>query len=59
VNEPLVSVVIPVYNGAKSIERTLESVSAQTHSNLEILVVDDGSVDDTPAIVRSHCAAIA
>ncbi len=56
-NEPLVSVVIPVYNGAKSIERTLESVSAQTHSNLEILVVDDGSVDDTPAIVRSHCAA--
>jgi len=57
VNEPLVSAVIPVYNGAKSINRTLESVRAQTHCNLEILVVDDGSVDDTPAIVRSHCIA--
>ena len=56
-NEPLVSVVIPVYNGANTIKRTLQSVSAQTHLNLEIIVVDDGSVDDTPAIVRSHCIA--
>ncbi len=47
----LVSVVIPAYNAAAFIERTLKSVSSQTWSELEILVVDDGSTDKTVDIV--------
>jgi len=44
---PLVSVVIPTYNRGWCIERTLESVFAQTHKNIEVIVVDDASTDDT------------
>ncbi|NET30813.1 MAG: glycosyltransferase family 2 protein [Cyanothece sp. SIO1E1] len=50
---PRVSVLIPAYNAAALIARTLESVVTQTYCNLEILVVDDGSCDRTPAIVRA------
>jgi len=51
--DPLISVVIPAYNVADTIDATLRSVSTQTHRNLEILVVDDGSTDDTASLVRS------
>ena len=53
---PLVSVVIPMFNAARTIERTLASVRGQTHRNLEILVVDDGSTDDGPAVAERHAA---
>lgn len=49
---PLVSVVVPLYNGAETIAHTLHSVRAQTWANLEIIVVDDGSTDAGPAIVE-------
>ena len=45
-----VSVVIPAYNAERTLGETLRSVIAQTHTNLEILVVDDGSTDDTARI---------
>ena len=48
----LVSVIVPAYNAAPYIERTLRSAMAQTHTALEIVVVDDGSHDGTAAIVR-------
>ena len=51
----LVSVVIPTYNCAEYIGTCLESVLCQTHSELEIIIVDDGSTDDTEAIVSSYC----
>jgi glycosyltransferase involved in cell wall biosynthesis len=50
--EPLVSVVLPTRNRASLLRTTLASVQAQTWRRLEILVVDDGSTDDTPAVLR-------
>src|SRR5437763_14739279 len=51
--EPLVSVVVPAYNAARTVETTLGSVLQQTMDGLEVIVVDDGSTDATPEIVRS------
>ena len=51
---PWVSVIIPAYNGSSTIGRTLDSVSQQSWRNLEIIVVDDGSTDDTAAIVTAY-----
>lgn len=49
----LVSVVIPAYNAETFIQQTIRSVLVQTHADLEVIVVDDGSTDATASIVRS------
>src|SRR5690606_24519669 len=51
-NEPLVSVVLPVFNGASFIEAALGSILNQTYRNLDVIVIDDGSTDATAALVR-------
>lgn len=51
-NEPLVSVMIPTYNRAHLLPRALKTVVAQTYENLEILIYDDGSTDNTEEIIR-------
>jgi len=48
----LVSVVVPVYNGAHCLPRCLDSLRKQTHPRVEIIVVDDGSTDGTPELVQ-------
>ena len=48
---PRVSIVIAVYNGAPTIERALASVFAQTYTDYEVIVVNDGSTDDTGAVL--------
>jgi glycosyltransferase involved in cell wall biosynthesis len=50
----LVSVIIPAFNAAATIDETLRSARGQTHANLEIIVVDDSSTDATPDIVDKH-----
>ena len=49
---PQVSVVIPTYNRAHILGRAIDSVLQQTHRDLELIIVDDGSSDGTAALVR-------
>ena len=52
--QPLVSVVIPVYNSEATIEDTLDSVIKQTYKNIEIILVDDGSKDRSNEIMQNY-----
>ena len=51
---PLVSVIMPVYNGEKWLAEAIESILAQTFSDFEFLIVDDGSGDRSAEIIRSY-----
>ena len=54
-----ISVIIAVYNGAQTIKRALDSVLAQTYPAHQIIVVDDGSTDDTAALVKTYGERVA
>lgn len=49
-NQPLISVIVPVYNIIPYLPRCVESLQKQTYPELEILLIDDGSTDDTPVL---------
>lgn len=50
----LVSIIIPMYNSSKYIEETIQSIFFQTYNNFEIIIVDDGSEDDSIEIVKKY-----
>ena len=57
-NLPLVSIVIPVYNGEKYIKEAIDSVLQQDYPNIELLVMDDGSEDNTLEIIKQYTESI-
>jgi glycosyltransferase involved in cell wall biosynthesis len=52
-----VSILMPVYNGARFLDEQVRSILAQTHGDFELLAYDDGSTDDSLAILRRHAEA--
>ena len=57
-NDSLVSVVMPVFDGARHLTEAIESVLAQTYRPVELIVVDDGSTDDSAAIARQYAPSV-
>ena len=53
-NNPLISVIIPTYNRGPLLKETLDSVLAQSCGNYEVIIVDDGSTDETRSLVESY-----
>jgi glycosyltransferase involved in cell wall biosynthesis len=51
--QPIVSVILPVYNGEKTIGRAVESILSQTYTSFEFIIINDGSTDETPEILSS------
>lgn len=51
---PLISVIVPVYNVEFYIEKCIESIINQTYENLEIILIDDGSTDESPLICKKY-----
>lgn len=53
-NEPLVSIIIPVYNAEKQIGTCLDSIIQQTYKNLQIILIDDGSTDNSFSMIQEY-----
>jgi glycosyltransferase involved in cell wall biosynthesis len=58
VTRPLVSIILPTYNRARFLPEALSAIAAQTLTDWELIVVDDGSTDDTPEVIRAHAATV-
>lgn len=52
-NEPVITIIMPVYNDAERVERCLESLRTQTFSDFEVIMIDDGSTDSTVEVLRN------
>lgn len=53
-NQHLVSIVLPVYNGARFLCQSVDSILSQTYTNFELIIVDDCSTDETPGIIEEY-----
>ena len=54
--QPLISIIVPIYNGEKYLSRCIESLLQQTYKNVELILVNDGSSDSSLAICREYAA---
>ena len=55
-NRPVISVLLPTYNGSAYLREAVESISAQTFENWQLILIDDASTDDTPSIIQEFMA---
>jgi len=55
---PLISIILPTYNRAKVLPLAIESILVQTYSNIELIIIDDGSIDNTEKIVKNYTGNI-
>ncbi len=53
--QPDISIIVPVYNKAAYLSECLESLQAQTYQNIEVILIDDGSTDESPLICQNIC----
>ena len=53
-NNPKVSIILPTYNGAKYLRESIDSCLSQTHKNIELIIVDDCSTDQTSQIIKPY-----
>ncbi len=53
-SRPLVSIILPVYNGEKHISECIDSILSQTYNNFEFIIVDDASTDNTPHLLNKY-----
>lgn len=53
--DPLVSLVVPVYNAGTFLTECLDSIASQTHTDFEVILVDDGSTDSSVSIIETFC----
>ena len=53
VQKPLVSVLFPVYNGEVYLEEAIHSILDQNYDNFEIIIINDGSIDDSSAVIQN------
>ena len=54
INHPLISIITVVYNGAKTLEQTIQSVINQPYNNIEYIIIDGGSTDGTLDIIKEY-----
>ena len=57
-NEKQVSIIVPIYNIRQYLDKCLSSIITQSYQNLEIILVDDGSTDDTPNAIGESKSSI-
>ena len=53
-SEPLVSILMPVFNEEKYISKAIDSVLSQTYINFELIIIDDGSTDKTSKVIKRY-----